>query len=283
VFHLASPSPARKGRSSRSVSITRAPPAIRWEAAALGLRGRSYPWPIAILTSSVLAGLLAEPAGERGADETERLFLELARADRRGGSPPSPSRHGLRRHRRLPGAGLFQAGEVAAHDPQARPRRGDQAARGGGAGVASVPAGLCPPSSPSRARAGARRAALRAVPRRRRQRAHLAERGEPGLAVALRGRPGSIRRTTSASWEASRAIPSSSIGSPAGFETRPRGRSKALHRLILSSATWQEAVHFDPLAAAVDPDDRLLWRRIAAGSPASRCGTRSSVSAPAST
>jgi hypothetical protein len=44
------------------------------------------------------------------------------------------------------------------------------------------------------------------------------------------------------------------------FRDDAKGSLKALHRLILSSATWQEAVSFDPDAAAIDPDNRLLWR-----------------------
>ena len=44
------------------------------------------------------------------------------------------------------------------------------------------------------------------------------------------------------------------------FRDDAKGSLKALHRLILSSATWQEAVGFDPGAAGIDPDNRLLWR-----------------------
>ena len=38
-------------------------------------------------------------------------------------------------------------------------------------------------------------------------------------------------------------------------------RLKALHRLILTSAVYCEGTAFDPAGAAVDPDNRLLWRR----------------------
>jgi hypothetical protein len=36
---------------------------------------------------------------------------------------------------------------------------------------------------------------------------------------------------------------------------------KHLHRLILNSATYRQASDFDPAKAAVDPQNRLLWRR----------------------
>jgi hypothetical protein len=38
------------------------------------------------------------------------------------------------------------------------------------------------------------------------------------------------------------------------------GRLKPLHRLIVTSATYRESSAFDPAAAAVDADNRLLWR-----------------------
>jgi hypothetical protein len=38
------------------------------------------------------------------------------------------------------------------------------------------------------------------------------------------------------------------------------GRLKTLHRLIVTSATYRQASTFDEKAAAVDSDDRLLWR-----------------------
>jgi hypothetical protein len=35
---------------------------------------------------------------------------------------------------------------------------------------------------------------------------------------------------------------------------------KAMHRLIVTSATYRQSAGFDPLAARIDPEDRLLWR-----------------------
>ena len=35
---------------------------------------------------------------------------------------------------------------------------------------------------------------------------------------------------------------------------------KRLHRLILSSATYRQASTDNPLAAAIDPENQLLWR-----------------------
>jgi len=35
---------------------------------------------------------------------------------------------------------------------------------------------------------------------------------------------------------------------------------KAMHRLILNSATWQQSTAYQPAAAEADPDNRLLWR-----------------------
>lgn len=35
---------------------------------------------------------------------------------------------------------------------------------------------------------------------------------------------------------------------------------KSLHRLILNSATWQQSTHWNEAAAAIDPENRLLWR-----------------------
>ena len=44
------------------------------------------------------------------------------------------------------------------------------------------------------------------------------------------------------------------------FRDDGAGSLAALHRLILSSATWQQAVAFDADAAGSDGDNRLLWR-----------------------
>jgi hypothetical protein len=38
-------------------------------------------------------------------------------------------------------------------------------------------------------------------------------------------------------------------------------RLKALHRLIVTSAAYMQATTFDPAHQAIDPDNRLLWRR----------------------
>src|SRR5204863_3814381 len=38
------------------------------------------------------------------------------------------------------------------------------------------------------------------------------------------------------------------------------GSLKALHRLIVTSATYRQASRHDPAFAAVDGDNRLLWR-----------------------
>ena len=38
------------------------------------------------------------------------------------------------------------------------------------------------------------------------------------------------------------------------------GSLKKLHRLIVTSATYRQAVRHDPTAAAKDADNRLLWR-----------------------
>ena len=35
---------------------------------------------------------------------------------------------------------------------------------------------------------------------------------------------------------------------------------KSLHRLILNSAVWQQTTEFDQAAAAIDPENRMLWR-----------------------
>jgi len=35
---------------------------------------------------------------------------------------------------------------------------------------------------------------------------------------------------------------------------------KSLHRLILNSAVWQQSTHWNEAAAAIDPENRLLWR-----------------------
>ena len=35
---------------------------------------------------------------------------------------------------------------------------------------------------------------------------------------------------------------------------------KAMHRLIVTSATYRQSAGFDPIAAKIDPEDRLLWR-----------------------
>ncbi|MFO0878847.1 MAG: PSD1 and planctomycete cytochrome C domain-containing protein [Gemmataceae bacterium] len=39
-------------------------------------------------------------------------------------------------------------------------------------------------------------------------------------------------------------------------------RLKPIHRLILTSATYQQSPAFDRQKAAIDPDNRLLWRRV---------------------
>ena len=44
------------------------------------------------------------------------------------------------------------------------------------------------------------------------------------------------------------------------FRDEARGSIKSLHRLILTSNTYGQAVAQDPAAAAKDPDNRLLWR-----------------------
>jgi hypothetical protein len=44
------------------------------------------------------------------------------------------------------------------------------------------------------------------------------------------------------------------------FRDEAGGSVKALHRLIMTSATYRQAVGHDPAAAARDPDNRLLWR-----------------------
>jgi hypothetical protein len=38
------------------------------------------------------------------------------------------------------------------------------------------------------------------------------------------------------------------------------GRLKALHRLIVTSATYRQSPGFDPKAAEVDPNNRIVWR-----------------------
>ena len=38
-------------------------------------------------------------------------------------------------------------------------------------------------------------------------------------------------------------------------------RLKPLHRLIMTSSVYQQGVTYDPAKAAIDPDNRLLWRR----------------------
>jgi hypothetical protein len=44
------------------------------------------------------------------------------------------------------------------------------------------------------------------------------------------------------------------------FRDEAKGSLKALHRLLLTSAVWQQKVVNNPDAAAHDPDNRLLWR-----------------------
>jgi hypothetical protein len=44
------------------------------------------------------------------------------------------------------------------------------------------------------------------------------------------------------------------------FRDQAGGSMKALHRLIMTSATYRQEVRHDPGAAARDPDNRLLWR-----------------------
>ena len=46
----------------------------------------------------------------------------------------------------------------------------------------------------------------------------------------------------------------------AWFRDDAKGSLKALHRLILTSAAWRQSSQHRPEAAAVDPDNRLLWR-----------------------
>jgi hypothetical protein len=36
---------------------------------------------------------------------------------------------------------------------------------------------------------------------------------------------------------------------------------KHLHRLLVNSATYQQTTAFDEAKVAIDPDNRLLWRR----------------------
>ncbi|HEV8293105.1 MAG TPA: PSD1 and planctomycete cytochrome C domain-containing protein, partial [Tepidisphaeraceae bacterium] len=36
--------------------------------------------------------------------------------------------------------------------------------------------------------------------------------------------------------------------------------NKAMHRLIVNSATYRQSAGYDPIAAKIDPEDRLLWR-----------------------
>src|SRR5204863_5583802 len=35
---------------------------------------------------------------------------------------------------------------------------------------------------------------------------------------------------------------------------------KSMHRLIVNSATYRQSAGYDPIAAKIDPEDRLLWR-----------------------
>ncbi len=44
------------------------------------------------------------------------------------------------------------------------------------------------------------------------------------------------------------------------LEFAKTGRLKPLHKAIMMSATYQQSSQFNPAAAAVDPDNRLLWR-----------------------
>ncbi len=44
------------------------------------------------------------------------------------------------------------------------------------------------------------------------------------------------------------------------FRDDAKGSLKALHRLILTSETWQQSVSHDVTAEGVDPENRLLWR-----------------------
>ncbi len=49
---------------------------------------------------------------------------------------------------------------------------------------------------------------------------------------------------------------------------------KSVHRLILTSATYQQASGDRPECRAVDPENRLLWRMTAGGWTSKRCATR---------
>lgn len=44
------------------------------------------------------------------------------------------------------------------------------------------------------------------------------------------------------------------------FRDEAHGSQRALHRLIVTSEAWQRQSRADPAAAALDPDNRLLWR-----------------------
>jgi hypothetical protein len=44
------------------------------------------------------------------------------------------------------------------------------------------------------------------------------------------------------------------------FRDEAKGSLKALHRLILTSATYRQSVHANAAASALDADNRLLWR-----------------------
>ena len=210
--------------------------------------------------SGALAGLLAKPAGERGADETERLFLELSRAetDAALAALPAPAMvYAVTDD--FPARGSFK--------PAKAPRTIRRLDRGevtrpleevGPAALQCLP-GLPAELAIQGEGEGARRAAL--------------ARFLVDDANVLTWRS-AVNRVWQ--WHFGRGLVDSPndfgfMGSEPShpelldwlacwFRDEARGSLKALHRLILSSATWQEAVRFDPSAAAVDPDDRLLWR-----------------------
>jgi len=63
---------------------------------------------------------------------------------------------------------------------------------------------------------------------------------------------------TSAAWDSCPVIPSCSTGSP---EFRDNGQSfRHLHRLIVTSTTYQQASADQPDSSAIDADNQFLWR-----------------------
>jgi hypothetical protein len=61
-------------------------------------------------------------------------------------------------------------------------------------------------------------------------------------------------------WLASEFVAPSPQPSPPGGEGRVRGSIKKLHRLIVLSSTYRQSARYNETAAAVDADNRLLWR-----------------------